>query len=160
MDANFSFDDQVLSNNTGAVSPSPIARHELKQAAAWAKFVSITMLVLFGLFFLLILAVGGAMSTYISMFMRELLPDEQSEMAGKILTYSTAFILGIIAVAIVIQVYCLRFAMNMGSAIRFDDQSSFSLAWQALRNQFRWWGVFSIVTGVVSFVFWLIIMMT
>jgi hypothetical protein len=159
MDNNFTFDDHLFSNDAASSSPSPIARHELKQAAAWAKFVSISLLVLLGISFLVILGVGGLISQYTAFIIREFLPEEQSGLVEKVLAYSTVLMLGITAVAIVIQVYCLRFAMNMGRAIRFNDQNSFSQAWLALRNQFRWWGIFSAITGLISLIVWILIMM-
>jgi tetratricopeptide (TPR) repeat protein len=134
-------------------------QHELKQAASWAKFVSITMLVFLGITFLVMLTVSGSISYYISMMMNQYLPEEQSGLIKGVIASSTILILGIIVIALVIQVYCLRFAMNMGSAIRFADQATFSQSWKDLRNQFRWWGIFSAITGVLSFIFWLIIMM-
>jgi divalent metal cation (Fe/Co/Zn/Cd) transporter len=155
----FTPEDNNLSTNSAPLSPSPLAQHELKQAASWAKFGSITMLVLLGIMFLSILSLSSTISYYVAMAMAEYLPEEQSGLVKGVLASSTILILGILAISIVIQVYCLRFAMNMGSALRFNDQTTFAQSWKDLRNQFRWWGIFSAIVALLSFMFWLLMMM-
>lgn len=126
------------SSNLFELHIDPQSQSFLSETAKWAKFISITGIILLVLGILAVL-LGGftAVSTL-----------NQFDTGGAGSTFMTTYLIVVVilmAVFIIFYVYLYRFAVRMQVALRNNDQATLTSSFSALKSAFKFAGIVLIV---------------
>jgi hypothetical protein len=137
MEDNFIQDMQEPTPETNGVI-SGEALYNWDSAGSWSKFVAISSLVLVGILFIIVLALGATMQMYMSI----LSMTDQTGIIGAIMSFFYLFVFMLFGGIGVINYFLIKFAILLKRAIRFTDQDAFEKSWYNLLWSFRAYGIF------------------